>query len=407
MKVLIVSQHFWPESFRINDIAKALVACGIQVDVLTGKPNYPDGVIYSNYRACGSQIDQWNGVRVFRIPLFPRGRKSKIRLTLNYLSFIFSGLLFGTFSLRGVRPDVIFVYATSPLLQALPAIFLGWLKDCPVVLNVQDLWPESLEATGYIKTPAISRLVEIAVRYIYRHVELIAVSSKPFENSIKRFNPRGQIVYCPNSVERDFCNPDAGLKFSVPCLDDGFSVVFAGNIGAAQAVHVIVDAAKFLKSNPIIRLVVVGAGSELEWIQEQKMIYGLDNLYLPGRFPTEAMPNLLSKASVLLVTLADRPIFHLTVPNKLQAYMAVGRPIIVCANGEGARLLNEAQCGISVPAEDGRRLADAIEAICRMPQVERDRMGLNARAYYKSNFDHEQLMQDLVGHFEELTVAKR
>lgn len=405
MNILIVSQHFWPESFRINEVAKSLARQGNRVDVLTGKPNYPDGVIYSGYVASGCTVEQWNEISVFRVPLFPRGKKSKIGLGLNYLSFIFSCLVLGTLSLRHVRPDVIFVYATSPLLQALPALFLGWIKRCPVVVNVQDLWPESLEATGYINSRWFIRLVEIAVQYIYRHADLVLVSSRPFEDSIRRFKPKGKVRYFPNSVESDFCNPDSGVKVDLMCLDGGFSVVFAGNIGSAQAVHVIVEAANFLKSKPMIRLILLGSGSELEWLEEQRKIHQLDNLYLPGRFPVEAMPCLLSKASVLLVTLADRPIFHATVPNKIQAYMAVGRPIIVCANGEGARLVSEAECGVSVPAEDGRRLADAIELLSQLPQNELDKMGRRGRTYYETNFDHERLMRDLNRYFTELTVA--
>lgn len=405
MNVLIVAQHFWPESFRINEVVKSLALSGCTVNVLTGKPNYPEGVIYPGYNSLGRVTEQWSGARILRVPLIPRGPGSSVRLALNYLSFIFSALVYGTPSLSGVRPDIIYVYGTSPLLQALPAIFLGWVKRCPVVLNVQDLWPESLEATGYIKNRLIIHLVEAVVRFIYRHTDLVLVSSKPFQESIRRFNPKGKIIYFPNSVESFFCNPDYGEKADVTFLNEGFSVVFAGNVGSAQAVHVIIEAANALKYNSMIRLVVLGSGSELKWMEQQKNSLGLDNLYLPGRFPVESMPYLLAKASALLVTLADRPIFHATVPNKVQAYMAVGRPIIICANGEGARLVREAQCGISVPAEDGRRLANAIEELSKMSASARDRMGQNGRSYYKANFDHDRLIRDLLEYFKELMVV--
>lgn len=406
MKLLVLSQYFWPESFRINEVVESLVARGLDVDVLTGKPNYPEGRIFSSYRAAGCTTESWNGARIFRVPLLPRGHKSGLRLALNYLSFIVTAAFFGAWQLRSVKPDVIFVYAPSPLLQALPALLLGWLKRAPVAVNVQDLWPESIEATGYVRNRLVIRLVESLVRVIYRRADLILVSSRPFAEAIGRFSPTAKIVYYPNSVDASFCDPEAGLKPDVPALDCGFTVVFAGNVGAAQAVHVIVDAAEILKSHPEIRLVVLGSGSELDWMRRQIELRGLDNLFLAGRFPVQAMPFLLSRASALLVALADRPIFAATVPNKIQAYMAVGRPIIASINGEGARLVREADAGLAVPAEDGTALAAAVLKLYSLPQSERDRMGANGKAYYRAHFDHEQLVSDLIAHLKTTTEVK-
>ncbi|WP_151448086.1 glycosyltransferase family 4 protein [Lacisediminimonas profundi] len=401
MRLLVLSQYFWPESFRINELTASLVERGIQTDVLTGKPNYPDGQVFPGYRAGGCTQESRGGARIFRVPLFPRGRKSRIRLALNYLSFVVSGAVFGPWQLRGVRPDAILVYAPSPLLQALPALLIGRLKGAPVVLYVQDLWPESLEATGYVSSRPIIWMVEQLVRFIYRRADLILISSRPFEASIKRFSPRARIIYYPNSVDASFCNPDTGLQPKVTELEDGFSVVFAGNVGSAQAVSVIVKAASLLKSQPGIRLVVLGSGSELAWMQEQKQLLGLDNLYLAGRFPVEAMPYLLSKASALLVTLAARPIFAATVPSKVQAYMAVGRPIIACMNGEGARLVEEARAGLAVPAEDAEGLATAILRLFAMPAGERAQLGANGRTYYREHFDNDKLVSELISHLQD------
>lgn len=402
MRVLLVSQYFWPESFRINEVASSLVERGLDTTVLTGKPNYPDGMVFKGYRALGCSTERWNGARVYRVPLLPRGHKSGLRLALNYLSFVISGLVFGTWVLRRERPDVIFCYAPSPLIQVLPALWLGWIKRAPVVVNVQDLWPESLEATGYVKNRLVLALVERVVKFIYRRADLILVSSKPFAASIQRFSPKGRVIYYPNSVEASFCDSNSGSKPAVPALDAGFSVVFAGNIGSAQAVGVIVQAAKLLKSQTGIRFVVLGSGSELDWMVEQKRLLQLDNLYLGGRFPVDAMPYLLAKAAVLLVTLADQPIFATTVPNKIQAYMAVGRPIIACMNGEGARLVLEADAGIAVAAEDGKGLADAVMRLFSMSSAERDRLAANAQTYYREHFDHEKLVSELVQHFEDV-----
>ena len=406
MKVLVVSQYFWPESFRINELVQSLVERDVAVDVLTGKPNYPEGKIYPGYKATGCMRHYWHGANIFRVPLFPRGFRSGARLFLNYLSFIFSGAIVGTWLLRNTKINIIFVYAPSPLLQALPALFIGWIKGIPVVVYVQDLWPESLAATGYVSNPLAIRMVEMLVKLIYRRSDLILVSSRPFKSAIERFSPSAEIVYYPNSVDVSFCDPDTGLKPDVPALDEGFCIVFAGNIGAAQAVHVISEAAELLRDHGDIRLVVLGAGSELEWMRARIAELQLDNLFLAGRFPVEAMPNLLSRADVLLVTLADQQIFAATVPNKIQAYMAVGRPIIASMNGEGARLVQEADAGISVPAEDSAALADAILKLHSMPAADRARLGENGRRYYRQHFNHEQLVDELVNHLSKVMKGK-
>lgn len=398
MRILIVSQYFWPESFRINELVQSLVKRGVVVDVLTGKPNYPQGEIYPGYQAAGCMREFWHGANIVRVPLFPRGFRSGVRLFLNYLSFMFSGAIVGAWQLRKTKTDVIFVYAPSPLLQALPALFIGWIKRIPVVVYVQDLWPESLTATGYVRNPLVIRMVELLVKLIYCRSDLILVSSRPFKGFIERFSPSAKIFYYPNSVDVSFCDPDSGLKPDVPALDEGFCVVFAGNVGSAQAVHIIAEAAERLRVHGDIRLVLLGAGSELEWMRARIAELRLDNLFLAGRFPVEAMPNLLSRADVLLVTLADQQIFAATVPNKIQAYMAVGRPIIAAMNGEGARLVREADVGIAVPAEDSEALADAILNLYAMSVSERDRLGQNGKSYYFKHFEHEQLVTDLVGY---------
>lgn len=407
MRVLIVSQYFWPESFRINELTQSLVAHGVDVDVLTGKPNYPEGKIYPGYRATGSMHEVWQGANVFRVPIFPRGFRSGLRLFLNYLSFMFSAAVVGAWQLRDTKSDIIFVYAPSPLLQALPALFIGWIKRIPVVVYVQDLWPESLEATGYARSRLVIRIVEWLVKVIYQSSDLILVSSRPFKDSIQRFLPSADIVYYPNSVDASFSDPDSSLKFDLPALEDGFCVVFAGNVGSAQAVHVIFEAAKQLRDHRSIRLVVLGSGSELEWLRNQSFKCGLTNLFLAGRFPVEAMPNLLSRANALLVTLADRPIFAATVPNKIQAYMAVGRPIIAAMNGEGARIVEEAEAGISVPAEDSAALTEAILKLYAMPAADRDRLGENGQHYYRQHFDHEQLVDELICHLTKMIKGKK
>jgi glycosyltransferase involved in cell wall biosynthesis len=406
MRVLIISQYFWPESFRINEVAKTLLEKGVEVEVLTGKPNYPRGEIFPGYRAWGCQREAYQGMKINRIPLLARGRGGW-RLALNYLSFVVSGLLFAPWMLRKKNFDVIFVYAPSPILQAIPALFLGWLKGCPVVLSVQDLWPESLSATGHVRNRTILKLVEYVVRFIYRHADLLLVQSRAFEKPVHALAPNTPIAYYPNSVDVSFAVPVKGELPTIAGLGEGFSVMFAGNIGAAQAVGVIVEAAELLKEYSDIHFIVLGDGSSRAWMLAEVQKRGLSNLDLPGRYPVETMPGFMQKASVLLVTLANQPIFAATVPNKVQAYMAAGRPIIACLNGEGARLVVEAGAGLATPAEDARALADTILRLYGLAPGERETMGDNGRRYYQEHFNHDRLIDQLIVLLHDVSKSRK
>lgn len=406
MRVLVVSQYFWPEGFRINEVVRSLVEKGVDVDVLTGKPNYPEGTVFNGYRAGGCQVESWAGATVYRVPLFPRGARSAWRLVLNYLSFVVTGLVFGPWLLRKRQYDVVFVYGLSPILLAIPALFLAWIKGRKVIVWVQDLWPESLSATGYVRNRRALRAVEWVVRWIYRHTDLLLVQSRAFEAPVAALAPGKPIAYYPNSVDATFAelpSPDVALP-DVSALDEGFAVVFAGNVGAGQAVEVMVEAAALLKDVPQIRFVVFGQGSRWDWMREEVQIRGLTNLHLPGRFPVNTMPGLMQKAGALLVTLADEPIFAMTVPNKVQAYMAAGRPILACLNGEGARLVaDEAQAGFSVPVQDAKALAAAVLQLYQMPAEDRARLGTNGRRYFKAHFDHDKLVDELMVHLRAMS----
>ncbi len=192
----------------------------------------------------------------------------------------------------------------------------------------------------------------------------------------------------------------------IPALDATFPVVFAGNVGSGQAVEVIVQAAVLLKEHLEIRFVIFGQGSRWDWVREQIQELGLQNVYLAGRFPATVMPGVMQKAGALLVTLANEPIFALTVPNKVQAYLAAGRPIVACLNGEGARIVEEAGAGFTVPAQDATALASAVLTLYRMPVVERERLGNNGRKYFRDHFDHGQLVEQLISHLAEVTTSK-
>jgi glycosyltransferase involved in cell wall biosynthesis len=295
----------------------------------------------------------------------------------------------------------------SPILQSIPALFIAKLKRLKVILWVQDLWPQSLEATGYVRNPFLLRLVEDVVRFIYRHTDLLLVQSKGFEASILALVPGKQVIYYPNSVESIFCNPPNVQLPNVDALENSFTIMFAGNVGSAQAIEVIVEAATLLIDYSEISFIIFGNGSRWQWVREQIQQKGLTNLHLPGRYPVDYMPGLMQKASALLVTLADQPIFAATVPNKVQAYLAAGRPILACLNGEGSRLVAEAGAGLTVEAENAPGLANAVLQLYQMTDDERDALGANGRRYFKQHFDHDLLIEQLIEHFCTLIKAQK
>jgi len=404
LRVLIVSQYFWPESFRINEIARDIKARGHEVEVLTGKPNYPEGRFYTGYNAWTISKEFWQDIPIMRIPILARGGGGAIKLLLNYVSFIASGLLFAPWLVRKKNYDVIFVYGVSPIFQAVPASFLGWLKSIPVALWVQDLWPQSAEATGYVKSPFLLKLLEKFVQFTYAHTDLLLVQSEAFIEPVMKLANNIPIAYYPNSVEKEFYSPQAISAPYIESLQSGFTVLFAGNVGAAQAMETIVAAAEKLQTYSEVSIVMLGSGSKSDWVAEKIIEKKLTNLYLEGRFPVETMPILMRQASALMVTLTGQPIFELTVPNKIQAYLAVGKPVIACLNGEGARIVAEAKAGVVVRAEDGEGLANAIVKLYKMSAPEREQMGVNGRAYFKQHFDEEMLTTELIQHFEKLTL---
>ena len=378
----------------------SIIEKGHSVDVLTGKPNYPEGKFFNGYSAWGVTVESWRGISVHRIPMLARGNKSAVKLVFNYLSFIFSGLLFAPWILRSKQYDVIFVYAPSPVFQVIPASFLGWLKGVPVVLWVQDLWPQSAEATGYIKSPLILKLLQKFVRFTYAHTDLILVQSEAFIRPVTQLAQNIPIEYYPNSVEKEFYTPDKVVVPEIHSLKTGFTVLFAGNIGVAQSMETIVAAAERLRAYPEIKIVVLGSGSKLEWAEKQAVDKKLSNLYFEGRYPVEVMPALMRQASALLVTLTKQLIFELTIPSKIQAYLAVGKPIIACLNGEGAKIITEANAGVAVDAEDDMGLAEAIIKLYKMPKLALEQMGFNGRDYFKRHFDEDMLTTRLINHFE-------
>ena len=407
VNILIVTQYFWPESFRINDLALALRERGHRVTVLTGMPNYPGGQLFSGYGGLSPANEDYRGVAVKRVPLVPRFAGKGWQLAINYLSFALSASVLAPFRCRD-RVDVIFVFEPSPVTVGLPAIALKAVSDAPILFWVQDLWPESLSATGAVRSPAVLRWVRKLVRYIYRRCDRILVQSEGFIPLITGLGVAPQkVAYFPNWAESlyqpvEVAN-DAPERTTLPA---GFRVMFAGNIGAAQSFDTILTAAEALKPHPEIQWVVLGDGHQRQWVEREVERRGLTGcVRLLGHRPAERMPTYFALADALLVTLRDDPVFSLTIPSKIQSYQACGRPIIAALNGEGARIIQESGCGLTCPAGDAGGLARAVLQLYQMQAEERKRLGTRGRAYFLEHFERERLLDQLEGWMADIAGA--
>ena len=375
MRVLVVSQYFWPENFRINDLVSELTARGHSVTVLTGVPNYPEGRTFPEYARDPSRFSQYAGAPVIRVPMLPR-RQGKLHLALNYLSFAWSGLVVGSWRLRGLRFDAIFVFQISPITAALPAVLQRRLKKAPLLLWVLDLWPETLAAVGVIKSARVLTWVGYLVAYIYGRCDRILIQSRAFGANIERYaGDRARIRYFPGWAESAF---QGNLENVTPAPElaayrHTFNILLAGNIGDAQDFPAILDAAENTRERDDIRWIIVGDGRA---------------------------------AGALLVTLKSNPIFSLTIPGKVQSYLGAGVPILGMLDGEGARVIEQAEAGLVCPAGQGRALARCAEQMADMSLQDRTAMGTRGRQYCRREFDRATLVDDLEKWITELAQER-
>jgi colanic acid biosynthesis glycosyl transferase WcaI len=398
MRILIVTQYFWPESFRINDLATGLRERGHEVTVYTGKPNYPEGRYFPGYGFFRRTREDYEGVRVIRAPLIPRGRSGRVGLVLNYLSFALCAALLAPFLCRG-RYDAILVYEPSPITVGLPAVVIKWVKRAPLLFWVQDLWPENLSATGMVRSKWVLGLVARFARFLYRRSDIVLVQSEAFIQPIRALGiEQRKILYYPNSAEAIYRPVAAATPPS-----DGFRVMFAGNIGAAQDFDTILAAAELMREERGIHWIIVGDGRMHGRVESEVTRRGLGaTVQLLGRHPVESMPAFFATADALLVTLAPEPVFSLTIPSKVQSYLACGRPIVGALDGEGARVIVESGAGIAGPAGDAAGLAESVRRLHGMTREARESMGACGRRYFEQHFERERLLGRLEGWMSEL-----
>lgn len=406
MNILIFSKHFWPERFIINELAQDLRNEGNHVSVLTGKPNYPAGDIFPGYKASGSQIDSFDGITVHRVPMFPRGKSGLLGLLLNYVSFNLSAMFYAPFLLRKEKIDAIFVYGTSPLIQGLSAIPIKFIYKAKLVVWVQDLWPEDLVTTGHVKNTntIVLKINEWAARVLYFFTDKILIQSESFRAPVTRLAPNKEILFLPNAAERSVFEKSS--KFVLPSKldflkDDFFNVVFAGNIGNNQSIETIISAAEILKNKKEIKIVMVGSGSRSSFLKEEVEKRSLSNLIVAGRYPSDVMPAIFNYSQILLVSLAKKDSLSWTVPCKVQAYFAAGKPVVASLDGEGARIVNESGAGRACPAEDSQSLAASILELHAMSSSERGQMGKKGRIYAERHYHPTKIARQLLSYFQQ------
>lgn len=395
MRILIITQYFWPESFKINDLALGLKERGHDISVLTAIPNYPKGVFYSNYSFWKNNDEVWNGIKIYRSKISPRGNGG-IRLMLNYISFVFFCSL-KVFFIKE-KFDSIFVYEPSPITVGLPAIVASRRMKIPYYFWVQDLWPESLSAAGGIKNKYVLVFFDKITRVIYRNSKKILVQSKGFATYIKKQGDFSEkLIYYPNSAEKLYrtLKPIPEYQSKLP---EGFKLIFAGNLGEAQGIYTLVNAAKIVKEKGIdVNWVFLGDGRQREYYMNEVKRIGLEsNFYFLGAFPAETMPYFFSCADALIVSLKKDKIFSLTIPSKLQSYLACGKPILASLDGEGANVVIESKSGFVSPSENAELFAENVIKMWNLSSENRNEMSENALHYFKNEFEREMLIDNLI-----------
>lgn len=404
MKICIFTNHFYPENFKVNDIAFELAKKGCDITVITAIPDYPQGKYYQGYSLFKRRREIVNTVRVIRLPIIPRGKGKSLNLVLNYVSYFISALVFTRFHALSNKYDAVFVHLTSPFFIGLPAVLLKRRQRIPLIFWALDLWPESLSAGGGITSKYILNPQIKLVQYVYDNCDKILIGSRGFKRSIcEKGDYEDKIVYFPNWAET--INADTADRFDPELFkryfdiaEGSFVILFAGNLGKAQNIDCVIDAAEKMKANTTVKFVFLGDGRRKDDLQKRAERLGLsETVFFLGRYPLETMPMFMRRADVLLVSLKDEPIFNLTVPQKVQFYMSQGKPVLAMLNGDGAELVREAQCGIAVPANASDALLSAINKYRRMPREELQILGINGKEYYKKHFTQEQRINQLSG----------
>lgn len=417
MKLLVISQYFYPEPFRVSDVCFKLAAMGHEVSVLTGLPNYPAGEIFAGYdwtalinhqRKASAPEDgvyiphlnifyeEINGVKVYRCRLFPR-KKGKLNLVRNYVSFAWQA----TKAVRAMLPDShdfdkIMVFQYSPVTMAIPGILFRKKLGKPLILYCFDLWPESIVSAGLPNHGLLYGILLMLSRWIYKKADILLVSSRNFGKYFKnKLGIKTPVHYLPIYAEDLFT--EAGLEpAGTEASSQDVNLVFAGNIGEMQSMDTIIGAADIVRGHADIRFHIVGDGSALDKSIRLVKDLALENVTFHGRHPLEEMPKYYAMADAFLVTLKKDDFISYTLPGKIQSYMAFGKPILAAIDGEGSDVIRDAGCGLCCEAEDHHALAQIILQFAREKE-NRQKYGDCSKAYYQDHFSAESFMKSFLG----------
>ncbi len=382
-RVLLLTQWFEPEpTFKGLVFARELVRQGFDVEVVTGFPNYPGGKVYPGYKIKLIQRERIDGVEVTRLPLYPNHDQSAIKRVLNYASFAASALFYGMFMAK--RADVMYAYH-PPLTVGVAASLIRWVRGIPLVYDIQDMWPDTLRATGMLDNPRLLTLVGHVCKTVYKRVDQLVVLSPGFKRLLmQRGVAESKIDVIYNwADESSLIAPVGSMPVTFPG-SDRFRVVFAGNMGKAQALDTVLDTAEILQARGSrATLVMLGGGVEVNRLKARAVEMKLMNVVFLPPVTMAEVGTVLAAADLLLVHLRKDPLFEITIPSKTQAYMAVGKPLLMAVNGDAADLVMQAQCGLIAESENPQALADAVDALATMPLEQLKIMAENASRFYR------------------------
>lgn len=395
--ILVISQYFYPEQFRINDICEEWVKRGYKVTVVTGIPNYPQGAFYKGFHYFRKNQEFYNGINIIRLPIIPRGNNS-IQLALNYLSFVISGFVWKIFT--KIKADLVFIFEVSPMTQALPGVWYARKNNIPCYLYVTDLWPENVEIAAGIKNKSVLGLIGKMVDYIYKKCDRIFTSSNSFIQAIEnRGIHRDKLEFWPQYAE-SYYTPMNAKDISIPEIpqDGTFNIIFAGNIGVAQGLHILPRVAKILKNkyHQTVRFNIVGDGRYKDTLRQD---VSDDDIFYMFNFidkqPATRIPEFMAISDATLISLSKSKVFSITLPSKTQSCLACGIPILVSADGEIQKVINEAKAGFCSNAGDAEGLAYQIKKMTDLSTTDREQLATNALNYYNTNFNKDKLLDAL------------
>ncbi len=407
--ILLISQYFHPETFRVNDMACEWVKRGYKVTVLTGIPNYPMGKFFDGYDRKHKRHETWNGVDIIRIPLIPRGNSSNklinaMGMAANYLSFVHSGRKWvKSKEAQNLHADLVFTFEVSPMTQALIGVWYGKRHKVPTFLYVQDLWPENVETVTGIHNRLIIGPIDRMVDKIYRETDQIFTTSPSFVNAItgrKKPVDKDKVHYWPQYAEEFYKPMEPQSVYGLDKNDGYYKIAFTGNIGTAQGLDILPKTAKLLKGEKV-KFIIVGDGRyqpQFEQLIKENDVQ--DMFVMIPRVSPEQVPVILSCVDAGFISFSKTPLWEMTIPAKLQSYMACGKIIIASAFGETKRIIEEAQCGVCAELGDAAALASGISNLLKDKAAEI--MGYNARNYFETQFDKEMLMNEM-----ELLIRQR